>query len=262
MGVGFFIYTVALLVVCVLAAAICLSAYFVSHRSVYLMGMALFLFYLFDLALIFQSEYLAQNLTFDQSLFYAIEHPSWKIAMSAGFLASMWLIVCSYLDEARMAVKAAPLVLYVVLCLGVLLLMPIGADQQFWFYTMRQVFMAGAAIYVMVRYRLSTDAVERTRMRRHRTLFAIICIFLACITIEDAINIYMPPLNLFGPDFPLYLSERNFSENILIVIIAAAAMKGAAQTLSCILKSRPTAKTNRCRSISTTCCPSTAATTV
>lgn len=229
---AFFIYTLTLLVICVLTGAVSLSAYFVSRRKTFLLCTALFLFYLFDVALIFQSEFLSQNLAYDQSLFYTIENPYWKILMGGGFLAAMWFIVCDYLDEDRTAMLVGPLVVFVVCSLAVLWLLPEGSLHQFLFYTMRQVFMAGIALYIFVRYRRSTDAVERTRMERHRNLFIVFCVLIVCITAEDAGTILLADPSLFTADFPLYLSERNFSENVLLIVLMVVALRSSAQTLS------------------------------
>lgn len=232
MSAGFFIYTLTLLVICVVAGAVCLSAYFVSHRRAFLFACALFLFYLFDVALIFQSEFLSQNLAYDQTLFYEVEDPCWKIFMGGGFLASMWLIVCDYLDETRPTAKVLPLVAFVVASLAVLWLLPDGRYRQFWFYTMRQVFMVWIALYAVARYWRTADEVDRMRMQRHRRLFVVFCLLVVSITCEDVINILIADPSSFTPDFPLYLSERNFSENVLLLVLAFYALRTAERTLA------------------------------
>lgn len=231
MSVAFFTYTLALLVVCVLAGATCLSAFFVSRKKAFILAVGLFIFYLFDVSLIFQSEFLSQNLAYDQDLFYAIENPFWKIAMGAGFLAFMWLIVCDYLDVESAIVKFGPAVGFFLVSTAILFLLPTGKWQQFLFYSTRQAFMAWMALWIIVRYRRSTDELERIRMRKHRSLFIAFCALIVCIVLEDAFMILLADPSWFTPDFPLYLSERNFSENVLLLVFAACALRASEQTL-------------------------------
>lgn len=232
MSTAFFIYTISLLVLCVLASSVCLSAYFVTHRKSFIYAVALFLFYLFDVALIFQSEFLSQNLAYDATQFYAIEDPYMKIVLSAGFLGSLWLIVCDYLDRKSMSLIWVPVALFIAISLSIYWFAPEGPFQQFAFYSTRQMFMAFVACYIIIYYVRSDDSVERTRMLRQKKPFVVFCVLIICIITEDALAILILSPSIYSPDFPLYLSERNFSENILLVLFAAYAIRAASQTLA------------------------------
>ncbi len=71
----------------VAAGAVCLSAYFVSRRRAYLFTASLFLLYFLDMALIFQYEYLGQNLAYSFESFYGIDHPVLRTVLAFAFFA-------------------------------------------------------------------------------------------------------------------------------------------------------------------------------
>ena len=232
MGVGFFIYTMALLVISGAAGSVCISAYFVSHRRLFILAAALFFFYLFDVALIFQSEFLSQNLTFDTANFYSVDNAAWRTIMGAGFLACMWLIVCDYVGETRPLVQVGPIIAFVLASIACLVFIPEGPWRQFWYYSMRQIFMMLLALYLLIRYARTKDPIERTRLIKHKRLLIVFIVLIATTFIEDVINILILDPSVFNSEFPLYLSERNFSENILLLVLAFVAMRAARNTLS------------------------------
>lgn len=75
METAFYLYTFFVMPVCVASGSVSLSAYFVSRRRSFLFAAAMLLFYFLDLALIFQYEYLGQNVEYSISQFYTIDHP-------------------------------------------------------------------------------------------------------------------------------------------------------------------------------------------
>ena len=240
MGNVFFIYTLTLLVICILASATSLSAYFVSHRVVFALSTALFLFYFFDLALIFQDEFLVQNLAFDPSTFYLIENPFWKIVMGAGFLVCMWFIICDYIDIQNRLLQVLPLAIFIAASIGIYLFMPTGPMQQFLFYSMRTLFLIWEIAFIAFFFHARRDdKIMRMRLQRRRTLYIIFCILTVCVLCEDVVNILIVDPSSFDPSFPLYLSERSFSENILLIVLAFYAFSASRHTLSLRLEKPP-----------------------
>lgn len=233
MDVVFYIYTIIILLVCVLAGTSSLSAYLVSHRRIFVFALAAFLFYFIDLSLIFQDEYLVQNLTFDASNFYLIEHPFLKMFLSLGCLEAFWLVILSFLRVKRRALIIIPPVVYLVLCCLVVFLIPAGKINQFCFYTTRQLFLWGMIVFIAVHYhRLKGNDFERLRLRRHLLIYCIITAFSICIVLEDMFNILLLNPTAIAYSLWLYVSERNISENVLIVCCAVWAFRAASQTLS------------------------------
>ena len=103
METAFYLYTIVVMLACVAAGAVSLSAYFVSRRRSFLFASVMLLFYFLDLALIFQYEYLGQNMEYSLAQFYTIDHPQLKTLLALGTLEPMWLILCDFMNERRRA---------------------------------------------------------------------------------------------------------------------------------------------------------------
>ncbi len=230
----FYFYTILIMIVCIAVCAVDLSAFFASHRRGFLFIAAFFAFYFCDLALIFEFEYAGQNVPFSLEHFYAINLPIVRTLLAVGSLESLWLLVCDYFDVRNVALLVSPAIMFVVASAAVVWLMPEGPFTQWLFYTLRQFFLIWTVAYCAWRYLHATDDVERARMWRHLTLFVIVCIFIVLIMVEDFLLIiaWTPEAATTPNLLLLYLSERNFSENILAVIFAVFALREAVEELT------------------------------
>lgn len=101
METAFYLYTIVVMLACVAAGTVSLSAYFVSRRHSFLYASIMLLFYFLDLALIFQYEYLGQNMEYPIAQFYTIDHPQLKALLALGTLEPIWLILCDFMNERR-----------------------------------------------------------------------------------------------------------------------------------------------------------------
>ena len=199
---------------------------------------AFFLFYFLDLALIFQNEYLGQNTEFPLEVFYAIDQPALRIFFALGILEALWLIALDFLGEKRMSMRIAPAVGFVVLSTVVIVALPEGQYKQWLFYSMRQVFLLWCLGYVLMRYRTTKSEIEKTRLRRHEPLFLITLVLTMCIILEDTFMMLVwDPTSVSM--LPLYISERNFSENILVIFFAVCLVRNAINVLSVRMKEVP-----------------------
>ena len=135
--------------------------------------------------------------------------------------------------------------------------LPEGQYKQWLFYSMRQVFLLWCLGYVLMRYRTTKSEIEKTRLRRHEPLFLITLVLTMCIILEDTFMMLVwDPTSVSM--LPLYISERNFSENFLMLAFAFFSLREAGATFGCGSRSRPHPRTPRCDGRSTTCCPRTA----
>ena len=242
METAFYLYTILIMVACVAAGSVCLSAYFVSRRRAYLYAGALFLFYFLDMALIFQYEYLGQNLAYSFDSFYGVDRPLMRTALAAGTLQSLWLLVCDFENERRPVLLWLPLALFLGACALVLGLLPEGPFCQWLYFSLRQLFLLWGLGYVIFRYCTCQSDIERARMRRQEPLLFTTFAFVLCILAEDIFMMLMlDPATIADSLLPLYLSERNFSENFLVLAFAFFAMRAAAETLRLRFKEPPAA---------------------
>lgn len=230
------------MLVCVASGSVSLSAYFVSRRHSFLYAAAMLLFYFLDLALIFQYEYLGQNVEYSINQFYTIDHPQLKILLALGTLEPMWLILCDFVNERRRVLRLAPALAFIAASEIVVLCLPVDEFRQWLFYTLRQAFLLWCLAFGVYRYCTARNEVEKARLRRQEPLFLITLVLCLCILIEDVVMILVFDSSLFANAdmLPLYISERNFSENILLLTLSffhpahrcrhpAPALQGAAE---------------------------------
>lgn len=241
METAFYFYTIIVMLVCIAAGTISLSAYFVSRKRINLYMVSFFFFYFLDLALIFQYEYLGQNIEYSLDTFYLIDQPVLKTVLVLGTLESLWLVTCDYLDERRWSLRIAPAVVFVAASFLVIWLMPEGSFKQWTFYSLRQIFFLWVLTYSLMRYIKTDSEVEAIRLRRQKLLFAIVFAFTLLILIEDTfmILIWDPDITSIPALLPLYISERNFSENILMLFLAFFSLRESAAILKLRFKEPP-----------------------
>ena len=243
METAFYLYTIVVMLACVAPGSVSLSAYFVSRRRSFLYAALMLLFYFLDLALIFQYEYLGQNVEYSITQFYTIDHPQLKMLLALGTLEPMWLILCDFVNEKRRAWRIVPAVVFVVATEIVLWALPVSEFRQWLFYTLRQGFLIWCIAYAVYRYSTSQSEVERARMRRQEPVLLVTAVLCLCILIEDVAMILVFDSSFFAQEalLPLYISERNFSENILLLAFAFFTLRAAADTLRLRFKEPPAA---------------------
>lgn len=241
METAFYLYTIVVMLACVAPGSVSLSAYFVSRRRSFLYAALMLLFYFLDLALIFQYEYLGQNVEYSITQFYTIDHPQLKMLLALGTLEPMWLILCDFVNEKRRAWRIVPAVVFVVATEIVLWALPVSEFRQWLFYTLRQGFLIWCIAYAVYRYSTSQSEVERARMRRQEPVLLVTAVLCLCILIEDVAMILVFGSSFFAQEalLPLYISERNFSENILLLAFAFFTLRAAADTLRLRFKEPP-----------------------
>ena len=241
METAFYLYTIFMMLVCVASGSVSLSAYFVSRRRSFLFTAAMLFFYFLDLALIFQYEYLGQNIEYSINQFYTIDHPHLKMLLALGTLEPMWLILCDFVNERRRTWRLVPALAFIAASEIVVLCLPVDEFRPWGFYTLRQGFLLWCLAYGAYRYRTARNEVEKARLHRQNLLFFVTSALCLCIIIEDICMILVLDASFFANAdlLPLYISERNFSENILLLALSFFTLRAAANTLRLRSKEPP-----------------------
>jgi len=221
MNVFIFIYSVCIMLVFFAAAILSLAAYLVSERKSFLPQVSLFVFYIIELAGIFGNEWLSQNISFSSEFYYEISFPVLRVITGTGILASLWLMMLRMLDIHDRSTAIIPPAIYALASILVLTVMPHGQMRQFAFYALRQAFAAFILVFTFMKWAASKDGAYRERLGKHHVNYIILCLLVLLVFFEDLWVIILAPM----PDpnvssLTLYLSERNFSENILMIFIA------------------------------------------
>ena len=225
MNVFMFVYSVCIMLVFFAAAILSLAAYLVSERKSFVPQVTLFVFYIIELAGIFGNEWLAQNLTFSAENYYQISSPVLRIITGTGMIASLWFMMLRMLDVHDRRVAIALPALFAVACVLVLTVVPHGQVRQFVFYSLRQAAGAFILAFAFVKWATSKETTYRERLGKHHRGFVILCLLLLVVFFEDLWVIMIAPMPTSSDSLLLYLSERNFSENVLMIFIAYSCIK-------------------------------------
>lgn len=233
MDVIIFVYTILLILCCFAAAMLSLAAYAVSHKRSLVPQVAFFVCYIVEVTGILGCEFTKQNLAYDASAYYEITLPVLRILTGVGILASLWIMLLDILDVHDRRVQVVPVVIFALACCVAVWGLPYGPLRQWLFYTLRQAFIAFGLGFAYLRWRRTTDMPYRGRLGRLRSRYLLLWLLLCCILVEDWWVILMAPV----PDptdnwITLYLSERNFSENAMMLFVAYQAIRSSLETLA------------------------------
>lgn len=234
-----FFYTLAILVVCIVTAVLSLAAYASSRRKFFIYGSGVFISYAIEMTEIFFFEYTLQNQNFPASDYYTVTMPFLRTAVAVASQAFIWLIALDMLDKHSKKLFAWPIAVFAALEVIILVCLPVSPIRQWLYYTMRQVFLIFVGCYIFWCVHKSTSEEYKTRLlkyRRHLIIGAVLVIF---IILEDFYNILIVPMSLAPSWLQLYLSERNFSENVFACYFAALLIGYAFHTLSIRMKEAP-----------------------
>ena len=231
LGLGLFYYTLIVLLAVILTAATCLASYLVTRNKTYRYAFAGFLFYFFDVALVFQDDFLMQRASDASASPFFIGSPVASVLVGGGALISFWLVLSEYLEEDRPAVRWIPGAAFVLASFAVLLLAPEGNGQMFLFYSMREAMLYAMLVYLAARYIGTRDDVLRLRMRRHRALYGALWALVTCVLLENVVFLLViDPHAIAGQRLPFF-PERNFAENALVLCCGFAACTSAWRSL-------------------------------
>lgn len=237
----FFFYTLALLAVCIVTAFTAAIAFMSSRRSVFAYGFGAFLSYAVETTEIFFNEYLAQNVPFDATQYYDVSAPLLRTAVAVAINAFLWAIVLDAVDRRSKRLLLIPPALLALGSLAALALIPPGPVRQWSYYSLRQVFLLFMCGFAAFTYLRSNDAALRARLNHFRPVLAAVVVLGALVLVEDTVNILVLPMNMQPRWLLLYLSERNFSENALVLVFALALIRRSLETIAIRFREAPKA---------------------
>ena len=221
MGLVIFYETLLVILVSVLTAAVCLSSYLVTRRRTMLFACAAFLFYFLDVASILQDDYAARALGPDLSPEYLFFRSIYTLVTGAGFLGAFWLMVCEYIGERNRTVRIAPIAVFCTVSFVLLLISGESKVLRFCFYNCRACLMFWILLYGGVYYLRTRDEVERQRLARYLPHCVALAFLGLLMIFEDVMFFLVLSCDTItvGP-FTL-TAERNYAENLLMLICAA-----------------------------------------
>lgn len=237
-----FFYTMAILLICIVTAVLSLAAYASSHRLIFIYGSDVFICYAIEMTEIFFFEYTMQNQSFPASDYYSITMPVMRTLVATASQAFIWLIAMDLLDKHSKKQFVIPIAAFLLCELLIIVAVPYGPMHQWLYYTMRQVFLVFVGAYIFWTAHKSTKVELKARVGKYRKYLIIGAILVGRIVAEDFYNILVVPMSLAPSWLQLYLSERNFSENIFACYFAVLLIIYAYHVLSIRMQEAPEEK--------------------
>ena len=225
-----FYYTLIIMFFYTIVAATSLSAFFVSRRRTFLYATLGFSFYFFDVALVFQDNFITPDNVFAASSFYDVGNPYASIVTGGGTFLFLWMGACRYCHHDRWTVQVLPVAAWAVASLAVYHLIADPQWREFAFYSMRTVLEFACYGLLAYWYTHSPDPQRHSIMKAHRVAF-FWAVALTCGTLLE--NVYFQllydPTNL--PSGMWVMAERSPMENMLFICFGLAVLRGAAVSL-------------------------------
>lgn len=223
MSFAFYIYTIIIMGVALVTSAVALVVWLMTHRRDSLVAAAGFLLYMFDMSVIFFDEYNRLKYDYAVAFFEPLQHPWLRYLLGVAIFACVLMWTLMRLRKDPLSRKA--LVVVAIFAAVQFALVPrAGAasrGQQYLFWLTRDLGSVGCLTYAALSYHRTSSKIERLDLDRSKTFFKAACVLMLCVILEDTYMIMLcdPDIaNPFVSSFLWYLSERNISENALLVI--------------------------------------------
>ena len=230
MDAAWFIYTLTLMVLTVAACVTSVTVWVLTERRDCLVAAAGFLAYTLDTGLIFFDEYLRTKPLGAQYLEVGLTHPVPQVLLCAALVSCAWvwvLLRVRVMPDTRRVVGvtlAAVVLLWLVAPKGA----QAGMIRTMAYWGLRDVCVLLALAYAAWRYHRRATEIERLDMDRHLRVYVVCCVLAVSVLVEDAANILFLRPDLSSGlmrDFLWHLTERNLSENLLMVCCAVCSMR-------------------------------------
>lgn len=230
MGTAFFLYTCGLMGIAVMACTISMAVWLLTRRRDCFYVLAGFGAYALEVALVFFDEYAHSKFAFPELFDEPLMHPVESAVLGIVVMGSVWLwILWRVHAPCNRSLRVVPIAVF---ALGSALLVPReGASstvQQYCYWLWRDASFLLVLGFAAWWYRSRAGEYERLDMARSRTFFAVACVLVVCVIIEDTLMIlvYRPAYDTsVQATFLWYLSGRNISENVLMVFCVVQLMR-------------------------------------
>lgn len=229
MDYAWFIYTVALMAVALAACSTSVTVWVLTNRRDCLVAAAGFLAYTFDVATILFDEYMREKPLMDEYFVTGLTHPVANIALRAIIVSSIWIWIAL---RVHAPIKRRNAIIFVACIAAALLLMaPIGRFsgpvRTMAYWGLSDIFIICALLFAWWWRNNKAGETDRLSIDRAKGFWRIAIVLAVLMLCEDIFFIlfYHPDTTVgFVHDFFWHLTERNMSENILMVACAVRMM--------------------------------------
>lgn len=230
MDVAWFLYTIIIIIVASAASFTSITVWILTSRKDCLVAAAAFLLYVLEVATILYDEYVRTKPLLNEYFTSGLTHPIINIVFCTLLVVCLWLWVLM-----RIHVRVKPQ--HVALCIGIygilaVLVAPIGsaADKTHTmvYWGLRDCSVLAAFVFALWWRDHRATETDRVSIDRAYKFFTIALVFSVVMLAEDIVNILFMNPEVSGGwqrDFWWHLTERNITENLLMIFCAACMIR-------------------------------------
>jgi len=222
--------------VAVMACSASLAIWMLTHRQDCAFSGAAFGIYALETVFILYDEYAHTKLVMSENYTMGLTFPALTLALSLAFVFCVWgFIICrTHAEPPTKALLAAAMAYGVQQLVCLPMVGRSNALLEFLFYGARDLALIASLGFALWQYRHTTSKLERHDMARAKRFFIVACVLAVVMFCEDLVNIMLPglsPINLMSEDFRWHFTERNITENVLMVACAIQLIRANRDTL-------------------------------
>ncbi|MGV9196825.1 LuxR C-terminal-related transcriptional regulator [Arcanobacterium canis] len=230
-----FFYTMIVFVCSLFISAVSFSAFVVTRRKMFALAAAAFMFYFFDVGLVFRTAYAQPNCSV-QTMF-TITSPLESVFLGAGVFGCLWAMACRFVEVSMRPAKIAVGV-FVVGSAVTYFGMSNPRDREFAFFTMRSLMILALVVFGAWVFIRTVDRLERRRLLTHLPLALGMLAGSLGTLVWNIYFLYIRPA-LKDAGAPAFMPERNFVENALILGIGFWFVRAAVRRLALFYEHTP-----------------------
>ena len=225
MDFAWFLYTVAIIVVAVMACSTSMTVWVLTNRKDALVAAAAFLVYTLETATILFDEYQRTKPYMEEYFTTGLTHPAVNVALCVALVACIWAwIILRVHASAQKGTALAALALFAAALVAVA---PVGhtagVARTMAYWALRDLAIIAALVFAWWWRNTKASGTDRTSIDRSKGFFKLALLLCALMLAEDVANIlFVRPDAQTGwvRDFFWHLTERNLSENALMIACA------------------------------------------
>lgn len=226
MDFAWFLYTILIIIVAVTAAVSCVTVWVLTNRKDCLVAAATFIIYTLEQAGILFDEYMRNKPVMEELFTSGLTHPFVNITLGVALVTCIWLWVALHVYA---PVRKQHVLMFagVYLVLAVLLA-PVASRasvvRTVVYWSLRDVLVIGAVVFAWYWRTFKAREAERLSLDRAKRFWQIALALSCLVLVEDILTIMFVRPNLQDQvlhGFFWHLTERNLSDNVLMVVCAA-----------------------------------------
>jgi DNA-binding CsgD family transcriptional regulator len=220
--IGWFIYTVIVIMIAMAACAAAVVMWVLAERRQDLVAAAGFAVYVLEVAVIFYAEYAGSKPHAQEFFDYGLSYPAYTLTLSVMLVSLIWVWLRM---RAHRSVTARQVALFVA-AFGItsFVLLPVegnaGMVRTVVFWEFRDFVIIGSMLDAYRWYRSEAPENARLDLRRSKTTFVVALVLACAMAFEDYLTIMViqdAPAGSPEAEFQWHLTERNLSENVLMM---------------------------------------------